>query len=75
MITVKITTVGASAGIILSKEALALMKVRKGDNLFLTETPDGGFRLTPYNPEFERQMRLAEDILHEDREILRQLAK
>ena len=75
MITVKITTVGASAGIILSKEALALMKVRKGDNLFLTETPDGGFRLTPYDPEFERQMRLAEDILHEDREILRQLAK
>jgi putative addiction module antidote len=75
MISVKITTVGASAGIILSKEALALLKVRKGDSLFLTESPDGGFRLTPYNPEFERQMRLAEDILHDDREILRQLAK
>ena len=57
MITVKITTVGASAGIILSKEALALMKVRKGDNLFLTETPDGGFRLTPYDPEFAAPIR------------------
>jgi putative addiction module antidote len=75
MLTFKITTVGASAGIILSKAAMARMKVKKGDTLYLTETPDGGYRLTPYNPEFERQMSLAEDILHEDREILRQLAK
>ena len=75
MLTFKITTVGASAGIILPKEALAHLKVKKGDVLYLTEAPDGGYRLTPYNPEFERQMSLAEDIMHEDREILRQLAK
>jgi putative addiction module antidote len=75
VLTFKITTVGASAGVILPKEALAHMKVKKGDMLYLTETPDGGYRLTPYNPEFERQMSLAEDIMHEDREILRQLAK
>lgn len=75
MLTFKITTVGASAGIILPKEALAHLKVKKGDVLYLTEAPDGGYRLTPYNPDFERQMSLAEDIMHEDREILRQLAK
>jgi putative addiction module antidote len=75
MIAFKITTVGASAGVILTKEVMAHMKVKKGDTLYLTETPDGGYRLTPYNPEFERQMALAEDIMHEDREILRQLAK
>jgi putative addiction module antidote len=75
MHTFKITTVGASAGVILPKEVMAHMKVKKGDMLYLTETPDGGYRLTPYNPEFERQMSLAEDIMHEDREVLRQLAK
>ena len=75
MFTFKITTVGASAGVILPKEALAYLKVKKGDTLYLTEAPDGGYRLTPYNPEFERQMSLAEDIMHEDREVLRQLAK
>ncbi|ROP91169.1 putative addiction module antidote [Stella humosa] len=75
MLAFKITTVGGSAGIILTKEAMAQLKVKKGDTLFLTETPDGGYRLTPYDPEFERQMRLAEDILHDDREILRALAK
>jgi hypothetical protein len=31
-------------------------------------------KLTPYNPEFERQMALAESIMHDDREILRVLA-
>ena len=65
MLAFKITTVGASAGIIITKEAMARLKVKKGDTLFLTEAPDGGYRLTPYDPEFERQMRLADEIMHE----------
>jgi putative addiction module antidote len=75
MLSFKITTVGASAGLILTKEAMARLKVKKGDTLYLTESPDGGYRLTAYNPEFERQMTLAETIMHDDREVLRQLAK
>jgi putative addiction module antidote len=75
MITFKITTVGASSGVILPKEVMAHMRVKKGDTLYLTEAPDGGYRLTPYDPEFGRQMALAEEIMHDDREILRQLAK
>jgi putative addiction module antidote len=75
MLSFKITTVGASAGIILTKEAMAHLKVQKGDTLYLTEAPDGGYRLTPYNPDFARQMALAEEIMHEDREILHALAK
>lgn len=74
MAKLKITTVGASAGVILNKEVMAKLRVKKGDSLFLTEAP-GGYRLTPYSPEFERQMRLAEDIMHEDRDILRALSK
>ena len=49
--------------------------MRKGDTLYLTEAPDGGYRLTPRNPEFERQMAVAEEIMHDDREVLRALAK
>jgi putative addiction module antidote len=75
MISVKVTSVGTSAGVILTKEALAALRVEKGDSLFLTEAPGGGFRLTPYNPDFERQMQLAEKVMHEDREVLRALAK
>ncbi len=75
MLSLKITTIGSSAGLILSKEAMARLKVQKGDTLYLTEAPDGGYRLTPYDPDFERQMSLAEEIMHEDRDVLRTLAK
>jgi putative addiction module antidote len=75
MLAFKVTTVGASAGFILTKEAMARLRVQKGDTVYLTEAPDGGYRLTAYNPEFERQMALAEDIMREDRDVLRALAK
>ena len=54
---------------------MAHLKIKKGDLLYLTEAADGGYRLTPYNPEFARQMPLAEDIMHDDRKVLRALAK
>jgi putative addiction module antidote len=75
MLTFKVTTVGASAGFILPKEAMAHLRLKKGDTVYLTEAPGGGYRLTPYDPDFERQMTLAEEIMHDDREILRALAK
>jgi putative addiction module antidote len=75
MLTAKVTTVGSSSGIILNREVMTRLGVRKGDVLYLTEAPDGGYRITPYNPEFERQMKLAEEIMHDDREVLRALAK
>lgn len=74
MLKLKVTTVGASAGVILPREALARLKVAKGDVLYLTEAPDG-YRLTPLDPNFERQMAAAETIMQEDRDILHALAK
>lgn len=74
MLKLKVTTVGASAGVILPKEALARLKVAKGDVLYLTEAPDG-YRLTPLDPDFERQMAAAETIMQDDRDILHALAK
>ncbi len=75
MLSFKITTVGASSGIILTKEAMARLRVKKGDTLYLTEAADGSYRLTPYDPEFARQMTLAEELMHDDREVLRALAR
>ncbi len=75
MLSFKVTTVGSSAGIILTKEAMARLGVEKGDTLYMTEAPDGSYRLTPYDPEFERQMVHAEKVMHDDREVLRALAK
>ncbi|MGH8162568.1 MAG: AbrB/MazE/SpoVT family DNA-binding domain-containing protein [Gammaproteobacteria bacterium] len=69
----KITTVGNSAGVVLPKELLARLHLEKGDVLFATETPDG-IKLQPYDPEFERQMAVAEKIMREDRDLLHKLA-
>jgi putative addiction module antidote len=49
MITLKLTAIGHSVGVILPKEALAALKLQKGDTVYLTESPEG-YRLTPYYP-------------------------
>jgi putative addiction module antidote len=71
----KLTTVGSSEGFIVPKEVRERMGIKKGDRLFLTEAEDGSFRLTPYDPTFEQQIKLAEQIMHDDRDLLRALAK
>jgi putative addiction module antidote len=74
MTKLKITTIGSSAGVVLPKEVLARLRVAKGDTIFLTESPDG-FRITPYDPEFEDQMTLARKFMRKHRDALRGLAK
>ncbi|MDO8346584.1 MAG: AbrB/MazE/SpoVT family DNA-binding domain-containing protein [Rugosibacter sp.] len=72
--TLKLTQIGNSVGVILPKEALAALKLEKGDAMHLTESPDG-FRVTAFDPEFERQMTAAEAIMKRRRHVLRELAK
>jgi len=72
-VKLKITTVGNSAGVILPKELLARLRMEKGDELYVLETPDG-IKLTAYNPTFAEQMAVAEEVMHERRTLLRKLA-
>lgn len=71
----KLIPIGNSTGAILPKDVLARLRVEQGDQLYLSEAPDGSFRLSAYDPEFSRQMEAAEEIMREDRDILRALAK
>jgi putative addiction module antidote len=71
---IKIIDIGNSQGIILPKETLARLNVRKGDLLFLTESP-GGIQLVPYDGEFAAQMEAAREIMRENRDVLRELGK
>jgi putative addiction module antidote len=70
----KVTTIGNSTGIILPKEILEKLRVSKGDTLFAIETSKG-IELTPFNPEVAEQMKLAEQVMREDRDALRKLAE
>ena len=74
MTTVKVTTVGNSAGIVLPRDVLDRLRVGKGDVLCVLETPNG-VELTAYNPEVAAQMEAAERVMREDRDVLRKLAE
>lgn len=74
MATVKLTTIGNSIGVILSKEILARLHVEKGDNLYVIQTPNG-IELTPYDPVFAKQVDMAEEIIRENRDVLKKLAE
>lgn len=73
-ITVTLRKIGNSIGIILPKEATQLLGAGEGDSLTLTQSPDG-LRITPYNPNFERQMKRADSIMSRYKNALKELAK
>jgi putative addiction module antidote len=72
--TVKITTVGNSAGIVLPKEILSHLNVHKGDSLYVTKTQDG-IHLVAYEETFAAQMEVAREVMRENRDVLRKLAE
>lgn len=74
MHTLKFTQIGNSVGAIFSRELLSKLNVGKGDEVYVTEGPDG-LRITPHNPEFAAQMMVARDIMKKRRNVLRELAK
>ena len=74
MLKVKITTVGNSTGITLPKEVLGKLKAHKGDYLYLIETPNG-YEVVAYDEGFVQQMKIAQTIMRQDRNILKVLAK
>jgi putative addiction module antidote len=75
MLALKLRKIGNSLGVVLPKEALASLKADEGDVIYLTDSPDGGFRITPLNEGFADQFKQAERIMREDRDVLRELAK
>ena len=78
VVELKLRKVGNSVGVVLPKEALARLNVGEGDSLTLTDTPDGGLRVTAATEgreEFTRQMKAAEKIVRRYRNALRELAK
>ena len=74
MITLKARSVGNSTGFTLPREAAERLKIKNGDSIYLTESPDG-YRLTTYNPKFASQMERAESVMRRYKDALRQLAR
>lgn len=74
MLKLKLTQIGNSVGLILPKEVLSLLKVEKGDSVFVTETPEG-VSISPYDTSVDEQLKLGREIMREYRDTLRILSK
>lgn len=75
MVELKIRKFGNSLGVVLPKEVINRLQASDGERLFLIEAADGDYRLTPYDPTFEKKMAKAETIMSRYRNTLHALSK
>jgi putative addiction module antidote len=75
MVELKVRKFGNSLGVVLPKEVINRLRASDGEKLFLIESADGDYRLTPYDPGFEKQMEKVEEIMSRYKNALRALAK
>ena len=75
MVELKVRKFGNSLGVVLPKDVINRLRTKDGEPLFLIEAPDGSYRLTPYDPVFEKKMAKAQDIIGRYRNTLHTLAK
>jgi putative addiction module antidote len=73
-VTLKLTAIGTSTGVVIPKEMLNRMKVERGDALHVIETPDG-YLLTPYDPKVAEQVEAVRKFTKDNRDTFKALAK
>ncbi|PXW71579.1 putative addiction module antidote [Blastomonas natatoria] len=70
----KLIKIGNSTGIILPKDVLAHLNLSQGDEVSVVKQADG-IALKSADPEFDKQMSAARDVMARYRNALRELAK
>jgi putative addiction module antidote len=75
MVQLKVRKFGNSLGVVLPKEVIQRLRTADGERVFLIEAGGGDYRLTPYDPTFEKKMSKAEEIMGRYRNTLHALAK
>jgi putative addiction module antidote len=75
VVALKVRKIGNSLGLVLPKEVIGRLRAGEGDEVFLVEGPNNTYRLTPFDPAFEKKMTKAEDIMSRYRNTLHTLSK
>jgi putative addiction module antidote len=71
----EIRRIGNSDGVILPRELMQRLDLKRGQQLHATELAGGGLQLLPYDPDFETTLAHADDVMDEYRDTLSALAK
>ena len=72
---IEIKKIGNSDGLLLPRELMQRLDLKRGQELHVTELAGGGLQLMPYDPDFEETMKIAEQTLDQYRDTLATLAK
>jgi putative addiction module antidote len=74
-VKLEIKRIGNSDGLILPRELMQRLDLKRGQQLHVMELAGGGLQLLPYNPDFEKTMETVDEIMDEYRDTLAALAK
>ncbi len=72
---VEIKKIGNSDGLILPRELMQRLDLKRGQSLHVVELAGGGFQALPYDPDFEQTIKIADEVMDEYRDTLAALAK
>ena len=71
----RVRRIGNSYGFTIPKTMAEHLRVKEGDTLYAVAEPDGGLRVTAYDPAFEETVKALERTRSKYRNALRELAK
>ena len=71
----EIKKIGNSDGVILPRELMQRLDLKRGQQLHVVELAGGGFQAMPYDPDFEKLMEIADQTMDEYRDTMSALAK
>jgi putative addiction module antidote len=72
---IEIKKIGNSDGLLLPRELMQRLYLKRGQELHITELPGGGFQALPYDPDFEKTMEMADQVMDKYKDTLAVLAK
>lgn len=67
--------IGNSTGFIVPSSVATRMGIEAGKVFYLTEKADGSLQISPYDPDFDAAMKVADEIMEEYRDTFAALAK
>ncbi len=75
MVELKVRKIDDSLCVVLPEEVVNRLHTKDGEALFLIEAPDGGYQLTAHQPDFEKKMAKAEEVMGRYRNTLHTLSQ
>jgi putative addiction module antidote len=72
---IEIKKIGNSDGLILPRDLMRRLDLKRGQQLHVVELAGGGFQVLPYDPDFEATLEIADQVMDEYKDTLAALAK